>query len=140
MQIPNYNIDTAMLEEAVSPKTKAVMLAHTLGNPFDLETVMEFAKKYKLWVIEDNCDALGASFDGRKTGSIGHLGTASFYPAHHITMGEGGALLINDPELIRAAESLRDWGRDCWCETGHDNTCGRRFSGQHGKTPLRLRS
>lgn len=136
VRIPNYNIDVAMLEEAVSSKTKAIMLAHTLGNPFDLETVMEFAKKYKLWVIEDNCDALGASFDGRKTGSIGHLGTASFYPAHHITMGEGGALLINDPELIRPAESLLDWGRDCWCETGHDNTCGKRFSGQFGELPF----
>ncbi|MDZ7821136.1 MAG: lipopolysaccharide biosynthesis protein RfbH [Candidatus Marinimicrobia bacterium] len=136
VQIPNYNIDTAMLEEAVSPKTKAVMLAHTLGNPFDLDAVTAFAEKHDLWIIEDNCDALGAEFGGKKTGSIGHLGTCSFYPAHHITMGEGGALLINDPGLIRAAESLRDWGRDCWCETGHDNTCGKRFSGQHGKLPF----
>ncbi|MDD4961802.1 MAG: lipopolysaccharide biosynthesis protein RfbH [Candidatus Marinimicrobia bacterium] len=136
VQIPNYNIDPDLLEKAVSSKTKAIMLAHTLGNPFDLDAVMEFAQKYGLWVIEDNCDALGAKFDGKRTGSIGHIGTCSFYPAHHITMGEGGAVLLNDPELIRIAESLRDWGRDCWCETGHDNTCGRRFSGQHGKLPF----
>lgn len=136
VQIPNYNIDTEQLKKAVSPKTRVIMLAHTLGNPFDLSTVMELAEKYGLWVIEDNCDALGAEYAGKKTGSIGHLGTCSFYPAHHITMGEGGAVLINDPQLVRIAESLRDWGRDCWCETGHDNTCGRRFSGQHGKLPF----
>ncbi|MBW6458112.1 MAG: lipopolysaccharide biosynthesis protein RfbH, partial [FCB group bacterium] len=136
VSIPGYNADPAQLENAVSPKTKAIMLAHTLGNPFDLDTVMEVARKHDLWVIEDNCDALGAEFAGKKTGSMGHLGTCSFYPAHHITMGEGGALLINDPELVRIAESMRDWGRDCWCKTGHDNTCGRRYSGQHGKLPF----
>jgi CDP-6-deoxy-D-xylo-4-hexulose-3-dehydrase len=136
VSIPGYNIDPAQLENAISSRTKAIMLAHTLGNPFDLDAVMEVAEKYGLWVIEDNCDALGAEFGDRKTGGIAHLGTCSFYPAHHITMGEGGALLINDPELIRIAESLRDWGRDCWCKTGHDNTCGRRFSGQHGKLPF----
>ncbi len=136
VSVPGYNIDTSMLEKAVSPKTKAIMLAHTLGAPFDLDAVMAFAKKHDLWVIEDNCDALGAEFDGRKTGSFGHLATCSFYPAHHITMGEGGALLINDAELIRIAESMRDWGRDCWCNTGHDNTCGQRFNGQYGKLPF----
>ncbi|MBN2781028.1 MAG: lipopolysaccharide biosynthesis protein RfbH [Candidatus Marinimicrobia bacterium] len=134
--LPGYNLDTSRLEEALSERTKAIMIAHTLGNPFDLDAVMSFAKRHGLWVIEDNCDALGAEYDGKKTGSFGHLGTCSFYPAHHITMGEGGALLINDPELIRIAESLRDWGRDCWCETGHDNTCRNRFNGQHGDLPF----
>ncbi len=134
--IPGYNANVLLLEEAVSSKTKAIMLAHTLGNPFDLEAVMEVAKKHNLWVIEDNCDALGAEFNGKKTGSYGHLGTCSFYPAHHITMGEGGAVLINDPQLIRIAESMRDWGRDCWCETGHDNTCKNRFGGQYGNLPF----
>lgn len=136
VSVPGYNIDTSMLEKAVSSKTKAIMLAHTLGAPFDLDAVMAFAKKHDLWVIEDNCDALGAEFNDRKTGSFGHLATCSFYPAHHITMGEGGALLINDAELVRIAESMRDWGRDCWCNTGHDNTCGQRFNGQHGKLPF----
>lgn len=134
--VPGYNANIAILEEAVSPKTKAIILAHTLGNPFDLDAVMAFAKKHDLWVIEDNCDALGAEFDGKKTGTFGHLATCSFYPAHHITMGEGGAVLINDPKLIRIAESMRDWGRDCWCETGHDNTCKNRFGGQYGKLPF----
>jgi CDP-4-dehydro-6-deoxyglucose reductase, E1 len=136
VSIPGYNVDPGDLEKAVSSKTKAIILAHTLGNPFDLDAVMEVAKRHDLWVIEDNCDALGAEFGDKKTGGIGHLGTCSFYPAHHITMGEGGAVLINDPELIAIAESMRDWGRDCWCKTGHDNTCGRRFSGQHGKLPF----
>ena len=136
VDIPGYNAKVEILEEAVSSKTKAIMLAHTLGNPFDLDAVMEVAEKHGLWVIEDNCDALGAEFNGKKTGTVGHLGTSSFYPAHHITMGEGGAVLINDPQLIRIAESMRDWGRDCWCETGHDNTCGKRFSGQFGKLPF----
>ena len=133
---PGYNANVSMLEKAVSSKTKAIMLAHTLGNPFDLDVVMAFARKHDLWVIEDNCDALGAEFDGKKTGTFGHLATCSFYPAHHITMGEGGAVLINDPKLIRIAESMRDWGRDCWCETGHDNTCKNRFGGQYGKLPF----
>ncbi|MCD6446748.1 MAG: lipopolysaccharide biosynthesis protein RfbH, partial [Candidatus Marinimicrobia bacterium] len=136
VSIPGYNANVSMLEEAVSSKTKAIMLAHTLGNPFDLDAVMAVAKKHDLWVIEDNCDALGAEFDGKKTGTFGHLATCSFYPAHHITMGEGGAVLINDPQLIRIAESMRDWGRDCWCETGHDNTCKNRFGGQYGKLPF----
>lgn len=136
VSIPGYNANVSMLEEAVSSKTKAIMLAHTLGNPFDLDAVMAVARKHDLWVIEDNCDALGAEFDGKKTGTFGHLATCSFYPAHHITMGEGGAVLINDPKLIRIAESMRDWGRDCWCETGHDNTCKNRFGGQYGKLPF----
>jgi CDP-6-deoxy-D-xylo-4-hexulose-3-dehydrase len=136
VSIPGYNANVSMLEEAVSSKTKAIMLAHTLGNPFDLDAVMAVAKKHDLWVIEDNCDALGAEFDGKKTGTFGHLATCSFYPAHHITMGEGGAVLVNDPKLIRIAESMRDWGRDCWCETGHDNTCKNRFGGQYGKLPF----
>ncbi len=136
VSIPGYNANVSILEEAVSSKTKAIMLAHTLGNPFDLDAVMAVARKHDLWVIEDNCDALGAEFDGKKTGTFGHLATCSFYPAHHITMGEGGAVLINDPKLIRIAESMRDWGRDCWCETGHDNTCKNRFGGQYGKLPF----
>ncbi|MFA6618316.1 MAG: lipopolysaccharide biosynthesis protein RfbH [Candidatus Neomarinimicrobiota bacterium] len=136
VSVPGYNADLSLLEDAISPKTKAIMLAHTLGNPFDLDTVMDIAKKHDLWVIEDNCDALGAEFNGKKTGSVGDLGTASFYPAHHITMGEGGALMINNPQLIRIAESMRDWGRDCWCETGHDNSCGNRYNGQHGDLPF----
>ena len=134
--VPGYNANVAILEEAVSSKTKAIMLAHTLGNPFDLDAVMAVAKKYDLWVIEDNCDALGAEFNGKKTGTVGDLGTSSFYPAHHITMGEGGAVMINNPKLIRIAESMRDWGRDCWCETGHDNTCANRFGGQYGNLPF----
>ena len=134
--VPGYNANVAILEEAISPKTKAIMLAHTLGNPFDLDAVMAVAKKYDLWVIEDNCDALGAEFNGKKTGTVGDLGTSSFYPAHHITMGEGGAVMINNPKLIRIAESMRDWGRDCWCETGHDNTCANRFGGQYGNLPF----
>ena len=134
--VPGYNANVAMLEEAVSSKTKAIMLAHTLGNPFDLDAVMAVAKKHDLWVIEDNCDALGAEFNGKKTGTVGDLGTSSFYPAHHITMGEGGAVMINNPKLVRIAESMRDWGRDCWCETGHDNTCANRFGGQYGNLPF----
>lgn len=135
VEIPNYNIRTDMLEKAYSEKTKAIFIAHTLGNPFHLKNVMDFAKKHDLWVIEDNCDALGAVYDGHKTGSFGHLATCSFYPAHHITMGEGGAVLINDPRLARIAESFRDWGRDCFCPPGHDNSCGKRFQGQHGHLP-----
>ncbi len=134
--VPGYNANVDILEEAVGPKTKAIMLAHTLGNPFDLEAVMAVAKKHDLWVIEDNCDALGAEFAGKKTGTYGDLATCSFYPAHHITMGEGGAVLINNPKLIRIAESMRDWGRDCWCETGHDDTCKNRFGGQWGNLPF----
>lgn len=135
VEIPNYNIRTDMLEKAYSEKTKAIFIAHTLGNPFNIKNVMAFAKKHDLWVIEDNCDALGAVYDGHKTGSFGHLATCSFYPAHHITMGEGGAVLINDERLARIAESFRDWGRDCFCPPGRDNSCGKRFQGQHGHLP-----
>jgi CDP-6-deoxy-D-xylo-4-hexulose-3-dehydrase len=111
------------------------MLAHTLGNPFNLGVVMELAKKYNLWVIEDDCDSLGATYNGEKTGSFGDLATVSFYPAHHITMGEGGAVLVNNASLKKIAESFRDWGRDCWCEPGKDNTCGKRFDWQLGELP-----
>ncbi len=138
--IPTYNVDVSRLEEALSPKTKAVMLAHTLGNPFDLKTVKEFCDRHGLWLVEDNCDALGSKyvFDGveRPTGSIGDLGTSSFYPAHHITMGEGGAVYTSDPKLARIMRSVRDWGRDCVCAPGQDNRCGHRFSGQYGELPV----
>ncbi|XID90995.1 lipopolysaccharide biosynthesis protein RfbH [Paenibacillaceae bacterium WGS1546] len=134
-----YNIDASKLREALSGKTKAVMIAHTMGNPFDLRRVRDFCDKHRLWLIEDNCDALGSKYfyDGewRLTGTIGHLGTSSFYPPHHITMGEGGAVYTNDPLLKRAVESFRDWGRDCWCASGRDNTCKRRFSQQFGELP-----
>jgi CDP-6-deoxy-D-xylo-4-hexulose-3-dehydrase len=123
------------LEAAVSPKTKAIMIAHSLGNPFNLDEVMRVAKKYNLWVIEDDCDSLGATYRGQKTGTFGDISTFSFYPAHHITMGEGGAVLINNPSLAKIAESFRDWGRDCYCEPGKDNTCGCRFGQQLGSLP-----
>ena len=135
VDIPTYNIDVSKLEEAVSPKTKAIMIAHTLGNPFNLEAVMKVAKKHNLWVIEDDCDSLGATNNGKKTGTFGDAATVSFYPAHHITMGEGGAVVINNPILKKPAESFRDWGRDCWCAPGHDNTCGRRFKWKLGDLP-----
>ena len=135
VDIPTYNIDSTKIEAAIGPKTKAIMIAHALGNPFDLETVMSIAKKYKLWVIEDNCDALGAEYNRQKTGSFGDLATLSFYPAHHITMGEGGAVLVNNRRLNASALSFRDWGRDCYCETGCDNTCGKRFEWQLGDLP-----
>jgi CDP-6-deoxy-D-xylo-4-hexulose-3-dehydrase len=127
IDIPTYNINIDLIESAISPKTKAIMLAHTLGNPFNLDAVMYLAKKYNLWVIEDDCDSLGATYRDKKTGTFGDLATLSFYPAHHITMGEGGAVLVNNPSLKKIAESFRDWGRDCWCEPGKDNTCGKRF-------------
>jgi CDP-4-dehydro-6-deoxyglucose reductase, E1 len=133
--IPTYNIDTTHLEAAISSKTKAIMLAHTLGNPFNVATVMETAKRHNLWVIEDSCDALGATYNGQKVGTFGDLATISFYPAHHITMGEGGAVLTNNPLLKKLVESFRDWGRDCWCEPGVDNTCGKRFDWQLGELP-----
>jgi CDP-6-deoxy-D-xylo-4-hexulose-3-dehydrase len=136
IDIPTYNIKTELLEQALSPKTKAIMLAHTLGNPFNLKAVMEFAKMHNLWVIEDDCDSLGATFDGKKTGTFGDLATVSFYPAHHITMGEGGAVLINNFKLKKIAESFRDWGRDCYCEPGKDNTCLKRHSWQLGELPF----
>jgi len=135
VDIGTYNIQVEKIEEALSEKTKAIFLAHTLGNPFDLDTVMSIAQKYNLWLIEDNCDALGSKYKGRYTGTFGHIATFSFYPAHHITMGEGGALVTNDTQLKRLIESFRDWGRDCWCEPGHDNTCGKRFSWQLGTLP-----
>ncbi len=135
VHIPTYNILVDDLEKAISPKTKAIMLAHALGNPFDLKAVMEIAKKYNLWVIEDDCDSLGATFNGKKTGTFGDLATLSFYPAHHITMGEGGAVLVNNASLKKVTESFRDWGRDCWCAPGTDNTCGQRYCQQLGDLP-----
>lgn len=135
IDIPTYNIKAERIEEAITPKTKAIMLAHTLGNPFNLDIVMALAKKYNLWVIEDDCDSLGATYQGRKTGTFGDLATLSFYPAHHITMGEGGAVLVNNAQLKKIVESFRDWGRDCWCEPGKDNTCGKRFDQCLGELP-----
>lgn len=137
--LPTYNIDTTQLEAAVSPRTRGVMVAHTLGNPFDLATVKAFCDRHDLWLIEDNCDALGSRYclngSWRYTGSIGHLGTSSFYPPHHMTMGEGGAVYTDDTTLKRLVESFRDWGRDCWCPSGRDNTCGNRFGQQFGELP-----
>lgn len=137
--IPQYNIDCSLLEDALSDKTKAVMLAHTLGNPFDLAKVKKFCKRHELWLIEDNCDSLGSEYflDGiwKYTGTFGDIGTSSFYPPHHITMGEGGALYTNDPILNRVMVSMRDWGRDCICPSGRDNFCGRRFEGKYGELP-----
>jgi CDP-6-deoxy-D-xylo-4-hexulose-3-dehydrase len=138
--LPSYNIDVNQLEDAITDKTKAIMIAHTLGNPFDLAAVKEFCDKHGLWLIEDNCDALGSEYliDGewKKTGTIGHLGTSSFYPPHHMTMGEGGAVYTDDPLLKRVVNSFRDWGRDCWCDSGRDNTCGYRFTKQFGELPV----
>ncbi len=135
VNVPTYNVDVSQLELAVSERTRAVMLAHTLGNPFDLSAVTEFARKYNLWLIEDCCDAVGATYENRHVGSFGDLATVSFYPAHHITMGEGGCVLTDRPRLKKLAESFRDWGRDCWCEPGKDNTCGKRFDWQLGDLP-----
>ena len=132
---PTYNIDTSKLEDALSDRTRAIMVAHTLGNPFNIGEVMDFAKRHNLWVIEDTCDAVGATFRGQKVGTFGDLSTVSFYPAHHMTMGEGGAVLTNNPILKKLVESFRDWGRDCWCEPGVDNTCGKRFDWQLGELP-----
>ena len=138
--IPQYNIDCRMLEQALSPKTKAVMIAHTLGNPFDLKTRREFCTKHNLWLVEDNCDALGSKYfiDGKwkYTGTIGDIGTSSFYPPHHITMGEGGAVYTNNALLNRIVASFRDWGRDCYCPSGKDDTCQNRFTRQFGELPL----
>lgn len=138
--VPAYNIDVNELEKALSPKTKVVMIAHTLGNPFNLKAVKEFCDKHNLWLVEDNCDALGTEYfiDGewKKSGTIGHIGTSSFYPPHHMTMGEGGAVYTNDPLLNKLIKSFRDWGRDCWCESGHDDTCHQRFTKQYGELPL----
>jgi len=138
--LPTYNIDVTRLEVALSEKTKAVMIAHTLGNPFDLRVVKEFCDQHQLWLVEDNCDALGTKYfiDGewKYTGTIGHIGTSSFYPPHHMTMGEGGAVYTNDTKLKRIVESFRDWGRDCWCPSGKDDTCKHRLTQQFGELPL----
>ncbi len=140
IKIPQYNIDVLQLKKALSDKTKAVMIAHTLGNPFDLKSVKMFCEEHELWLIEDNCDALGSEYrmDGvwKKTGTIGDIGTSSFYPPHHMTMGEGGAVYTNNPQLNRIIRSLRDWGRDCWCAPGADGTCHHRFDKQYGQLPL----
>jgi CDP-6-deoxy-D-xylo-4-hexulose-3-dehydrase len=130
-----YNVNIEALRSAITPRTRAIMLAHTLGNPFDVASVLQIAKEHELWVIEDCCDALGSRFDGRLVGTFGHIGTLSFYPAHHITMGEGGAVFTNDPKLKRIAESFRDWGRDCFCDPGRDNTCGKRYEWKLGSLP-----
>ncbi|MBC8138354.1 MAG: lipopolysaccharide biosynthesis protein RfbH [Fibrella sp.] len=135
VSIPTYNIDVTLLEEAIGPKTKAIMLAHTLGNPFDHDTITRVAEKHNLWLIEDTCDALGATYNGKNCGTFGDLATLSFYPAHHITTGEGGAVLINGAGMNRTVESFRDWGRDCWCEPGKDNTCNKRYDWQLGELP-----
>lgn len=140
VKIPQYNIDVTQLEAALSKRTKAVMIAHTLGNPFDLQEVKKFCDKYNLWLVEDNCDALGSQYfydeEWRYTGTIGHIGTSSFYPPHHMTMGEGGAVYTNSLQLKRLIESFRDWGRDCWCPSGKDDTCKHRFNQQFGELPL----
>ncbi|MBK9926884.1 MAG: lipopolysaccharide biosynthesis protein RfbH [Anaerolineales bacterium] len=135
VDIPTYNIDVTQLEAALSKKTRAVMVAHTLGNPFDLEAVTAFCKKHDLWLIEDCCDAVGAKYNDQPVGRFGDIATVSFYPAHHITMGEGGAVLTDKPKLKKTIESFRDWGRDCWCAPGKDNTCGKRFEWQLGDLP-----
>jgi CDP-6-deoxy-D-xylo-4-hexulose-3-dehydrase len=133
--VPEYEIDASKLEAAYSPKMKAVMIAHTLGNVFNLDAVTAFCSEHKLWLIEDCCDALGSTYKGRRVGTFGDIATVSFYPAHHITMGEGGAVMTDKPILQVLIDSFRDWGRDCWCEPGKDNTCGKRFDWQLGTLP-----
>ena len=135
VQLGTYNVDPAKIEAAITPKTKAIMLAHTLGNPYDLSTVTALARKHNLWLIEDCCDALGSTYYGKLCGTFGDIGTLSFYPAHHITMGEGGAVFTNDDQLRQIVESFRDWGRDCYCQPGRDNTCGKRFCQKLGDLP-----
>ncbi|WP_239473860.1 lipopolysaccharide biosynthesis protein RfbH [Sphingomonas longa] len=135
VDIPTYNVKPEMIEAAVSDRTRAIMIAHTLGNPFDIAEVMRVAEKYGLFVVEDTCDALGATYNGQHVGTFGDIGTLSFYPAHHITMGEGGAVFTDKPRLKRVIESMRDWGRDCWCAPGMDNTCGKRFARKLGSLP-----
>jgi CDP-6-deoxy-D-xylo-4-hexulose-3-dehydrase len=135
VEMGTYDADMAQLEEAIGPKTRAIMMAHTLGNPFNIAGVMAIAKRHNLWVVEDNCDALGSTYRGQTTGTFGHVATLSFYPAHHITTGEGGAVMTNSPHLRVLVESFRDWGRDCWCAPGKDNTCGKRFEWQLGELP-----
>jgi CDP-6-deoxy-D-xylo-4-hexulose-3-dehydrase len=134
--VPTYNVDVTQLDAALSPRSRAVFLAHTLGNPFDLAAVTAFVRRHGLWLIEDCCDAVGSLYEGRKVGTFGELATTSFYPAHHITMGEGGSVLTSQPLLRTLVESFRDWGRDCWCAPGNDNTCGKRFDWQLGDLPL----
>jgi len=136
IKIPTYNIDEKLVEEAITKKTKAIMLAHTLGNPFNVKKIKEICDKYNLWLIEDSCDALGSKFNNQFVGTFGDLATLSFYPAHHITMGEGGAVFTNSKKLERIAESFRDWGRDCYCEPGKDNTCNKRFGWKLGDLPF----
>jgi CDP-6-deoxy-D-xylo-4-hexulose-3-dehydrase len=136
IDLGTYNIISERLEEAISPSTRAIMLAHTLGNPIDLGSILPFVKKHNLWFVEDNCDALGSTYDGKITGSFGHLSTVSFFPAHHMTMGEGGCVLTDNSTLKPLVESFRDWGRDCWCEPGQDNTCGKRYDWQIGELPF----
>ncbi len=135
VEIPTYNAIAKEIEKAITKKTKAIILAHTLGNPFDLQKVMELVEKHNLWLIEDCCDALGSTYQAQKVGTFGHIGTVSFYPAHHITMGEGGAVFTNNARLKQILESFRDWGRDCWCDPGKENTCGKRFSWKLGNLP-----
>ena len=135
IEVPTYNLDVRALDEALGPRTRAIILAHTLGNPFDLDAVSSFARKHDLWLVEDCCDALGSTYRGRKVGTFGDLATVSFYPAHHITLGEGGCVLTDKPLLKTLVESFRDWGRDCWCEPGRENTCGKRFDWQLGGLP-----
>ena len=136
VEIPTYNIDVGEIEDALSSQTRAIMIAHTLGNPFQIDQVAALAEKHNLWLIEDCCDALGSEFDGRRVGTFGHIGTLSFYPAHHITMGEGGAVFTSSAELAALLESFRDWGRDCYCAPGKENTCGKRFGWQLGDLPV----
>ncbi len=135
VDIPTYNIDASLVEQAITSKTRAIMIAHTLGNPFNLKEIVRIAEKHDLWLIEDCCDALGSTYEGKLVGTFGHIGTLSFYPAHHMTMGEGGAVFTNDMRLNKIMESLRDWGRDCWCPPGKDNTCNRRFGWRLGDLP-----
>lgn len=135
-EVGTYNINANKIEESITDKTKAIFLAHTLGNSFDLDIISKICEKYNLWLIEDSCDALGAEYNNKKVGTNGHIGTFSFYPAHHITMGEGGAVVTNDPNLYRIIMSFRDWGRDCWCKPGKDDTCKKRFSYQLGNLPM----
>jgi CDP-6-deoxy-D-xylo-4-hexulose-3-dehydrase len=135
VDIPTYNALPDLIESAITPRTKAIMMAHALGNPFDVVSIKAIAEKYGLWLVEDDCDSLGAIMGDKKTGSFGDLATLSFYPAHHITMGEGGAVLVNNPKLKKIVESYKDWGRDCWCAPGKDNTCGKRFEWEMGELP-----
>lgn len=136
VELGTYNATPERIEEAVSPKTKAIFLAHTLGNPFDIDAILKIVKKHDLWLIEDNCDALGSTYKGKLTGTFGHLATLSFYPAHHITTGEGGCVVTNDESLAQIVRSFRDWGRDCYCKSGKNDTCGKRYSQQFGSLPF----